>query len=56
MRKTGQVFIEDIMNGGILLAIDMPTPFKMFMPWQPVFALGSGGNNLFVRGHMWTSQ
>ena len=51
MRKNGQAFVEDILTGEILLAIEMPPPFKMFMPWQPVFALGGGGTVLYIRGH-----
>ena len=51
MRKNGQAFVEDILTGEILLAIEMPPPFKMFMPWQPVFALGGGGSVLYIRGH-----
>ena len=51
MRKNGQAFVEDILSGEILLAIEMPPPFKMFMPWQPVFAVGGGGSVLYVRGH-----
>lgn len=45
------MFIEDVMTGAVVLEISLMSPFSVFTPWEPVFAVGGKGTVLFIKGH-----
>ncbi|XP_005089078.1 WD repeat-containing protein 93 isoform X2 [Aplysia californica] len=49
VQKNGSLYIKDIGTGAALCQVVLPPTHSLQSPWEPIFALGGGGNFLFVK-------
>ena len=48
--QAGDVQIRDTVGGKILCQIKLPDNCEILTPWEPILALGSEGQILYVKG------
>ncbi|KAK3791393.1 hypothetical protein RRG08_012575 [Elysia crispata] len=49
-QKDGNMYIKDIGTGAALCQIGLPATHTVQNPWDPIFAIGGGGQILYLKG------
>ncbi|XP_059177210.1 WD repeat-containing protein 93-like isoform X2 [Physella acuta] len=49
VERNGRLFIKDICSGETVAQMALPTSYHLQSPWEPVYAVGAGGQILYVK-------
>ncbi|XP_055901154.1 WD repeat-containing protein 93-like isoform X1 [Biomphalaria glabrata] len=50
VEKGGKMFVKDITTGSLVCQIQLPSPYTLQSPWEPIFAFTDKNHSLFVKG------